>query len=80
MKYVKPEVGQYVAHIVYQIPNKIVLDGRRMISPRFDTLYGMIYWLNFQKVNMEYTIYNTINDTIITEGYKKHNETLKGFV
>jgi hypothetical protein len=76
MKNNKPEKSQYVAILTYQIPNRIVLDGRKKVSPKFDTMYGMIYWLNAQPVHMEYTIYKTNGDVIVREGFKKANERI----
>lgn len=73
----KLEKGKYVATIVYQIPNRIVMHGRRKVSPRFDTLYGMIYWLNKQPYHMDYVILKTDKNTIIRQGSKKIGEILK---
>jgi hypothetical protein len=73
----KLERGRYVATIVYQIPNRILLQGRRKVSPRFDTLYGIIYWLNKQPYHMDYIVLKTDKNTIVRQGSKKIGETIK---
>jgi hypothetical protein len=73
----KFEEGKYVASITYQIPRRILLGGRHKTSPKFETLYGLIYWLNKQDYNMEYTIYRTDKSDIIKEGIKKIGEVIK---
>jgi len=73
----KLEESKYVASITYQIPRRIILGGRRKTSPKFETLYGMLYWINKQPYNMEYTIYKTGNSGIIKEGSKKIGEMIK---
>lgn len=74
---VKGEKGVFRATILYQIPNRIVLHGRVKTSPRFETMYGMIYWLNKQPYNMEYSIYRTDKTDLIREGFKKAGEVIK---
>lgn len=73
----KLEKPRYVAMIRYQIPKRIVLHGRRKTSPKFETLYGMLYWLNKQPYNFEYAIYKTDKEAIIRQGTKKIGEDLK---
>ena len=69
--------GKFVATINYQIPKRIILNGRSKTSPKFETLYGLICWLNKQDYNMEYTIYRTDKSDIIKEGNKKIGEIIK---
>ena len=71
------EVPRYVAIIRYQIPRRLILNGRRKTSPRFETMYGMLYWLNKQPYNMDFVIYKTNNNDIIKEGSKKIGEVVK---
>lgn len=73
----KFEVSRYVATIVYQIPRRLILHGRRKTSPKFETLYGMIYWLNKQPYNMEYVIYKTDKNEVVREGKKKVGEIIR---
>jgi hypothetical protein len=73
----KLEKGSFIATILYQIPNRILLHGRVKTSPNFETLYGVIYWLNKQPYNMEYSIYRTDKDESIREGFKKVGEIIK---
>lgn len=73
----KFEKGRYVATIIYQKPNKVVLGGRRKTSPRFETLYGVKYWLSKQPYNLEYIIYRTDKDDIIKQGSKKIGEEIR---
>jgi hypothetical protein len=73
----KLEEGKYVASITYQIPRRILLGGRHKTSPKFETLYGLVCWLNKQDYNMEYTIYRTDKSDIIKEGNKKIGEIIK---
>lgn len=68
--------GKFVATINYQIPKRILLNGRSKTSPKFETMYGVIYWLNKQPYNLEYTIYKTDKDVILREGSKKIGETI----
>ena len=35
--------GKFVATINYQIPKRILLNGRSKTSPKFETMYGVIY-------------------------------------
>ena len=70
------EKGKYVATIVYQIPKRILLNGRSKSSPKFETLYGVMYWLNKQEYNLEYVIYRTDKSGIIREGSKKIGEDI----
>lgn len=72
----KLEKPRYVAMIRYQIPRRIVLDGRRKTSPKFETMYGLLYWLNKLPYNMEYAILKTDKNEIIQSGYKKIGETI----
>lgn len=74
---IEGEKGKYVASIVYQIPNRIILHGRRKTSPKFETLYGVMYWLNKQPYNLDFVIYRTDKCDIIKEGSKKINEEIK---
>jgi hypothetical protein len=71
------EKPRYVAVIRYQLPNRIVLHGRYKASPRYETFYGMLYWLNKQPYDMDYTILRTDSNVIIMEGYKRKEEILK---
>lgn len=70
------EKGMYVATINYQIPKRIILNGRSKTSPKFETLYGLMYWLNKQPYNLEYTIYRTDKSVIIREGSKRIGEEI----
>ena len=72
----KLEKLRYVAMIRYQIPRRIVLDGRRKTSPKFETMYGLLYWLNKLPYNMEYAIFRTDRGELMTSGYKKIGETI----
>lgn len=72
----KFEKKRFVATIRYQIPNRIVLYGRTKTSPRFETMYGVIYWLNKQPYHMEYTIYRIDKDHIVKQGFKKIGEKI----
>lgn len=74
---VKFEASRYVASITYQIPRRLLLNARRKTSPKFETLYGMIYWLNKQPYNMEYVIYKTDKSEVVREGIKKIGESIK---
>ncbi len=74
---VKLEKPRYVAMIRYQIPKRLLLNGRRKTSPKFETLYGLIYWLNKQPYNLEYAIFKTTKDVIIRQGTKKIGETIR---
>ena len=74
---VKFEEPKFVATIVYQIPKRLVMNGRIKTSPKFDTLYGMMYWLNKQPYNMDFVIYKTNNNDIIKEGSRKIGEVIK---
>lgn len=67
---------KYVAMIRYQIPKRIVLHGRRKTSPRFQTMYGLIYWLNKFPYNMEYAIFRMDRGEVVTSGFKKIGETI----
>lgn len=72
----KLEKGKFVATIRYQIPKRIVLHGRRKTSPKFDTMYGLIYWLNKQPYHLEYAIFRIDKDIMIRQGTKKVGETI----
>jgi hypothetical protein len=74
---VKFEKPRYVAIICYQIPRKIKLGGRRKVSPRFETMYGALYWLNKQDYNMDYMIVRTDQENAIRSGYKKVGEVVR---
>lgn len=63
-----PQTKRYIAHIFYQLPRRIVLHGRSKVSPQFETLYGLMYWLKKQKYNLTYTIYSTHQDHEISSG------------
>jgi hypothetical protein len=73
---IKFEKPRFVAMIRYQIPRRIVLDGRRKTSPKFETLYGLLYWLNKLPYNMEYAILRTDKNEVLQSGYKKIGETI----
>jgi hypothetical protein len=73
---IKFEKPRFVAMIRYQIPKRIVLDGRRKTSPKFETLYGLLYWLNKMPYNMEYAIMRTDKNEVLQSGYKKIGETI----
>jgi len=70
------EVPKYVCIIRYQIPKRILLNGRRKVSPKYDTLYGMMYWLNMQNYNLDYMILKTTTNSILLEGSKKIGEKI----
>jgi hypothetical protein len=74
---VRLDKPRYVAVIRYQLPKRIILSGRRKVSPRYETFYGMLYWLNKQPYNMDYIVYRTDSDVVIMEGFKRKEETLK---
>jgi hypothetical protein len=74
---VKLEKPAYVAHILYQLPRRILLQGRSKVSPRFQTLYGLIYWINKQDYNLQYSIFRTDKEECIREGNKKIGETIE---
>jgi hypothetical protein len=74
---VKLEKGKYVAILRYQIPNRIILNGRRKTSPKFDTMYGLLYWLNKQPYTFDYVIYKTDKDFIIKEGFKRIGDIIE---
>lgn len=74
---IKFEKPRYVAMIRYQIPKRILLNGRRKTSPKFETMYGMLYWLNKQPYNFEYAIFKTDKEAIIRQGTKKIGEDIK---
>jgi hypothetical protein len=71
------KASKYVATISYQIPRRIILKGRVKVSPKFDTWYGMIYWLNKQPYHIEYVIYKTDRADVLRSGIKKIGEVLK---
>lgn len=70
------EKTKYVAIIRYQIPKRIVLHGRRKVSPKYETMYGLMYWLNLQPYNLDYTILTTTGDYILRQGSKKIGEKI----
>jgi hypothetical protein len=72
----KLEASKYVAIIRYQLPKRILLNGRRKISPKYDTLYGLMYWLNLQPYHLDYTIYTTDKEQAIKSGSKKLGERI----
>ena len=72
----KLEKGKFVATLRYQIPRRIILHGRRKTSPKFDTLYGLIYWLNKQPYHLEYAIFRSDKDIMIRQGFKRAGETI----
>lgn len=74
---IETEKGKYVVTITYQIPKRIVLHGRTKTSPKFDTMYGAMYWLNKQPYNLSYVIYRTDKSDIIKEGSKKIDEVVE---
>ena len=74
---VKLDKSKYVAMIRYQLPDRIVLHGRYKTSPRFETLGGLIYWLNKQQCHMDYVIFKTDKNDVIKEGTKKIGENIK---
>jgi hypothetical protein len=71
------EKPRYVAVIRYQLPKRILLNGRRKTSPRFETFYGVLYWINKQPYNMDYAIYRTDKDIVLKQGYKKIGDSIK---
>lgn len=71
------EAPKFVAIICYQIPGRILLQGRRKTSPRFNTMYGVIYWLNKQPYHMDFTIFRTDKGLEIRSGSKKFGETIR---
>lgn len=73
----KLEKGRYVATIRYQIPKRLLLHGRTKTSPKFETFYGMIYWLNKQPYNMEYVVYKTDGEGVVKQGFKKIGDKIK---
>ena len=73
----KSEKPRYVAMIKYQIPKRIVLNGRYKTSPKFETMYGIMYWLNKQPYNMEYIVVHTNKEEVVKQGYKKIGEDIK---
>jgi hypothetical protein len=73
----KLEKGKYVATIRYQIPRRLLLNARTKTSPKFETLYGIIYWLNKQPYHMEYFVYKTDKEGILKQGFKKLGDTIK---
>ncbi len=77
LPHIDGEAPKFVAHIHYQIPGRILLQGRRKTSPRFDTMYGMIYWLNKQPYHMDFTIFRTDKGLKIRSGSKKAGEIIK---
>lgn len=70
------EKPRFVATIRYQIPKRILLHGRHKSSPKFETLYGLMYWLNKQPYNLDYIIYNTNKKEPLKAGRKKIGETI----
>jgi hypothetical protein len=68
--------SSYVAILRYQKPHRVTMYGKRKTSPKFETLYGLLYWLNKQDYTMEYMILNTKGEEIIREGFKKQGETI----
>lgn len=73
----KLEKPRYVATIIYQIPKRLILNGRRKTSPKFETMYGLMYWLNKQPYNLEYNIFRTDKELVIKSGSKKIGEIIK---
>jgi hypothetical protein len=71
------ETPKFVAFIHYQIPGRILLQGRRKTSPRFNTMCGVIYWLNKQPYHMDFTIFRTDKGQEIRSGSKKFGETIR---
>jgi hypothetical protein len=74
---IEGEAPKFVAFIRYQIPGRILLQGRRKTSPRFETMYGMIYWLNKQPYHMDFTIFRTDKENVVRSGSKKAGEIIK---
>lgn len=70
------EKAKYVITIRYQTPKRIRLGGRLKTSPRYDTMYGALYWLNMQPYNLEFFIYRTDKSGIIREGTKSIGEKI----
>lgn len=68
---------KYVITIRYQKPRKIILRDRFKTSPRYDTLYGVMYWLNKQPYNLEFFLFRTDKPEVIREGKKKAGEVIK---
>jgi hypothetical protein len=73
---IEGEAMRYVCLIRYQIPGRIVLHGRRKVSPRYETMYGLMYWLNQQKYNCDFTILMTTRDIVLRQGFKKASEKI----
>lgn len=71
---IEGEKTKYVCMIRYQNPKKIRLYGRRKVSPRYDTMYGLIYWLNQQPFTLDYIILMTTKDIVLRQGTKQANE------
>lgn len=71
------EKPKYVVMIRYQNGKKIRLGGRYKTSPRYDTMYGALYWLNMQPYNLEYFVYRTNKNEVIREGVKRIGEVVK---
>jgi hypothetical protein len=72
----KLESTKYVAMIRYQIPKRILPNGRRKTTPKFETLYGLIYWLNKLPYNFEYIIFRTNKSEVVASGFKKIEEKI----
>jgi hypothetical protein len=70
----KGESTKYVCVINYQIPRRILLGGRSKVSPRYETMYGLMYWLNQQNYNLDYTILMTTKEIVLRQGTKKAGE------
>lgn len=70
------EKPRYVAMIRYQIPNRIIMHGRRKTSPKFETMYGLLYWLNKQPYHMDFAIYRTDKESVLRYGSKKVGESI----
>jgi hypothetical protein len=77
LPHIDGETPKFVAFIHYQIPGRILLQGRRKTSPRFETMYGMLYWLNKQPYHMDFTIFRTDKGLKIRSGSKKAGEIIK---
>ena len=71
------EKPKYVIMITYQKPNNITLRARYKTSPRYETMYGALYWLNKQPYNLEYTLLRTDRSEFVRQGTKKIGEIIK---
>ena len=76
LPHIDGERSRFVALLEYQIPKRIRLHGRRKASPRFDTLYGMLYWLEKREYNMQFIIFCTKKHAPLYKGKKLLNQPM----